>query len=169
MKAFDSSFAEVNAHFEVLSPKQSPKQWKPTAYTQKTKSDSAVVDVTYLALAVAIEQKGLDVRGLDLRGLTDVADYCVIVSGTSDRHVQGVADKIERALRNIGSHPVSIVGRENAQWILLDYADLVIHVFYEPTRQYYEFDTLWKQAKPLALDPELEAQARKLRTGVVRW
>lgn len=120
------------------------------------------------ALRIAIEQKGLDVCGLELKGCSDVADYFVIVSATSDRHAQGIAEKIRLHLKLHGEEPISVTGFETAEWILLDYGDFVVHIFYEPTRQYYAFDELWKKAKVLALEPELEQQARRLRTGMIR-
>lgn len=126
------------------------------------------LDATLTAIRISIEQKGLDVRGLDLKTLTDIADYFVIVSGTSERHVQGIADKIKFGLRDLEERPLSINGYDRGEWILLDYGDVVIHVFYEPTRQYYQFDELWKNADLVPLDPGLEVQARKLRTGVYR-
>lgn len=119
------------------------------------------------AIRVAIEQKGLDVKGLSLEGVSDIADYFVIISGTSDRHVQGMAEKIEAELKKLGES-ARTSGYERSEWILLDYGDLIVHVFYEPIRQYYLFDELWKNAKPLTLPEELEVQARKLRTGMYR-
>lgn len=137
---------------------------RPTAAKNSRGSSEAALT----AIRIAIEQKGLDVKGLDLEGVTDIADYFVIVSGTSDRHVQGMADKINVALKSQGEDPLSISGYDRGEWVLMDYGDLVVHLFYEPIRQYYLFDELWKGAKPVALTDELEQQARKLRTGMYR-
>ena len=70
--------------------------------------------------------------------------------------------------QELGEEPNSMTGYEQAEWVLLDYGDLVVHIFYEPTRQHYRFDELWRKAAPLSLGEELEMQARKLRTGMVR-
>ena len=121
------------------------------------------------SLQAAIEQKSLDVRGLDIRKLTDIADYFVIASGTSDRHVKGIVDKIKLELRlSYNELPVSIAGYEHGEWVVMDYGNVVIHVFYEPTRQYYLFDELWSRAEVIRLSPELEREAKKLRTGIYR-
>lgn len=123
-------------------------------------------DAALAALGVAIEQKGLDVKILELSGLTDIADYFVIISGTSDRHVQGIAEKIEQSLKEKGERPLRINGMNKGEWVLMDYGNIVVHVFYEPVRQYYEFDDLWRKAKLLELPVELKEQARRLRTGM---
>jgi ribosome-associated protein len=156
------SGAKLKSNVETKPPHSSRKKSSPP------KAQSSVLDNVQAVVQVCIEQKGLDVRGLDLHGLTDVADYFVIASGTSERHVRGIADKIERALGTLGEKPFAVSGYENGQWVLLDYGDLVAHVFYEPVRQYYEFDGLWKRAPAIPLDEELEVQARKLRTGMFR-
>lgn len=123
-------------------------------------------DAALAALGIAIEQKGLDVKVLELSGLTDIADYFVIISGTSDRHVQGIAEKIERSLKEKGERPLRVNGINKGEWVLIDYGNIVVHVFHEPVRQYYEFDELWRKAKLLELPAELKEQARRLRTGM---
>ena len=118
---------------------------------------------------VAIGQKALDVSILKLGNLTDIADYFIIASGTSDRHVKGIADKITIDLENrFGETPISVSGYEHGEWVLLDYGDYVVHVFYEPTRQFYNLDDLWKEAERVPLPPEVEKVARALRTGLYR-
>lgn len=119
-------------------------------------------------MKAVIDQKGLDARALDLRGISDVADFFVIVSGTSDRHVRSLADKVKQELKLMGETPSSFSGYETAEWVLIDYGDVVVHIFFEPTRQHYEFDELWAHARVLPVDPDLEPAARKLRTGIYR-
>ena len=105
------------------------------------------IDLVKEAIKFAIDQKALDVRGLDLMGKSDIADYFILASGTSNRHVSSIVDKIKRGLKNIGEAPIRINGEENAEWVLMDYGDFMVHVFYEPSRQYYDFDSLWSNAK----------------------
>lgn len=124
------------------------------------------LEIATRAMEAAIDQKGLDVRGLELREHTNIADCFVIVSGTSDRHVRGIVDKIVRDLEMVGESPHAISGYENGQWILVDYGDVIVHVFFEPMRQYYSLDELWGEAKRVDLNPELEKMMRKLRTGI---
>lgn len=124
------------------------------------------LEIATRAMEAAIDQKGLDVRGLELQGHTNIADCFVIVSGTSDRHVRGIVDKIVRDLEVVGESPQGISGYENGQWILVDYGDVIVHVFFEPVRQYYSLDELWGDANRVDLSPELEKMMRKLRTGI---
>ena len=118
------------------------------------------------AVEAAVNQKAIDVRALDVSKVTDVADYFVIISGTSDRHVKGIVDKISIALKNAGEDPASISGYETGEWVLLDFGDVLVHVFYEPLRQYYDLDGFWSKAKIVPLPAELESQVRKFRTGI---
>ncbi len=117
------------------------------------------------AVEIAIEFKGLDVRGIDLQGISDITDYFVIISGTSERHVKGLADNIRE---NMPERPSDMNGYETGEWVLLDYGNVIVHIFYEPSRQHYAFDALWDQAESIELDAKLEQAVRKLRTGLIR-
>ncbi len=126
----------------------------------------STIEIAQAAVRAAIDQKALDVRGLDVSEVSSFAQCFVIASGTSERHVKGIADKIREELREqSGESPLSVVGKDNGEWIVLDYGALVVHVFYEPTRQYYEFDEFWKSAPAIPIDPDLEQEMRRLRTG----
>lgn len=120
------------------------------------------------ALRIAVDQKALDPVVIDLRGLSSVADLFVIASGTSQRHLQGMSDKIELSLKERGERPNSVNGFQDGDWIILDYGDVVVHLLHEPARQYYNLDGLWRDAPRLPLEPELEEQVRRLRTGSIR-
>ena len=87
-----------------------------------------------------------DVLVLDLRGRSPVTDYYVIATGTSDRQLRGVADEIDAAAKKIGSKVWHIAGAESAQWILLDFVDVVVHLFDAEHRQYYDLELLWGDA-----------------------
>jgi ribosome-associated protein len=106
------------------------------------------------AVVRAIEdRKGLKVVVLDLRGLSDAADYFVIASGTSDAHVRGIADGVVRALEEAG-HPANHVeGLSGGRWVLLDFVDVVVHLFHPETRAYYRLERLWQDAPPLLSGP----------------
>lgn len=123
--------------------------------------------ITVAAVVAATDQKAHDVRALSLEGVSDIADTFVIASGTSDRHVKGIADKIRAALRELGELPTAVSGHESGEWIALDYGSVVVHVFHEAARQYYLFDELWSEASEVPLNPELEQIVRKLRTGMI--
>ena len=116
---------------------------------------------------IAVENRALDVRVLNVGPQTSIAEYFVIASGTSERHVQGLSDKIRAEMKKSGEQSYSsLSGYENAEWIILDLGDVVAHIFYEPVRHYYNLDEVWKNSEEIPLGEELEEQSRKLRTGI---
>ena len=123
-------------------------------------------DLVSAAQRTAIEERALDVRCLDISALTDVADYLVISSGTSNRHAANVAEKIKVKLKESGEEPVRVSNKESSEWIVIDYGDVVVHVFYEATRQYYQLDELWSQAPVIPIPEDLKDVAKGLRTGI---
>jgi ribosome-associated protein len=96
------------------------------------------------------EVKGQDVSVLDVRTLSDVADFFVVVSGRSDRQVQGITNRVIEELLRSGARPTSVEGYEEGQWVLIDCSDIVVHVFYEPIRDLYDIESLWMRAKRLS-------------------
>lgn len=112
---------------------------------------------TPLALAraagkLALSKKGFDVKILKLKKLSSVCDYFVICSGSVDIHVKAIADAIEEGLKHKGIYPSHREGSEGARWVLLDYFDVVIHVFNEEARQFYALEKLWGDAPVEILD-----------------
>lgn len=98
------------------------------------------------AARVADDNKSQDVTIMDLRGRTSVTDFFVICTGTSDRQMRAVSDLIVEYGRKIGEKPLSVTGYDTAHWILLDFVDVVVHVFTGPARQYYDLELLWGDA-----------------------
>jgi ribosome-associated protein len=84
---------------------------------------------------------------LKVEGLCSFADYFVICSGSSSRQVQGIADNTTGELRRQGIRPLGVEGESEGKWILMDYGDVVIHIFYEPVRYLYDLESLWSDAK----------------------
>lgn len=123
--------------------------------------------VATAALEAAVELRSLDPVALYISPYSSVGDYFVISSGTSQRHVQGVADHIREKLSNEGATLLRSSGYESGEWIILDYGDVVVHIFYEPSRHYYKLDELWSEAPCLELNGRLAEEARKLRTGTL--
>jgi len=122
-----------------------------------TKAPTAYKELETQALAeqiarLAIQAKGLDVQVLRVLELVQYTDWFIVVSGRSDRHVKAIREHIQDALREGGRKPLSVEGIEHSQWVLLDYGDVVVHVFYEPVREFYELERLWQEA------PRLEIQ-----------
>lgn len=107
--------------------------------------------MTSLALAraagrLALSKKGFDVRILKLKKLSSVCDYFVICSGSVELHVRAIADAVEDGLRAKGIRPSHREGSEGSRWTLLDYFDVVVHVFTEEARQFYALEKLWGDA-----------------------
>jgi ribosome-associated protein len=103
-------------------------------------------------LAAALKKKAFDILALDIRAYTTVADYFVICSGSSNRQVQAIAESIELDLKKHKFYPLGIEGFTHGSWILIDYGDIVMHIFYQPVREFYELERLWAEAPRLALD-----------------
>lgn len=123
---------------------------------------SGVVDARIKALRCAEEAdrfKALDLMMLEVSGVSSFTDYFVICSGKSSRQVQGIADNLETALRRYGHKPLGIEGQSEGQWILMDYGDVIVHIFYEPVRLFYDLESLWADAKRVAWDRESTAQS----------
>jgi len=103
-----------------------------------------------LVTAALADRKAIDPTVLDLRGLTAAADYFVIVSGTSDAHVRGMAEHLMEALAPRGVVPHHVEGLTQGRWVLLDYVDFVVHVFHPELREFYQLERLWGDAPVLA-------------------
>jgi ribosome-associated protein len=106
----------------------------------------------WLAAAEAAESKqAKDIKVLDLREINSFADFFVVCSGANARQIQAVADEIEIQLKQLGEYPSSVEGYQNAEWVLLDYGDYLIHIFTAKARHYYDLERLWRDAKTVAL------------------
>jgi ribosome-associated protein len=95
----------------------------------------------------AEEKQAKNIRVLDLSDVTSFADYFVICSGTNSRQIQAIADEIHARLKKFGEYPSSIEGYQNAEWVLMDYGDYLVHIFSEKARLYYDLERLWRDAK----------------------
>ncbi len=106
------------------------------------------------AAEAAASKKAADLVGLDLSDLDGVADFFLICSGASEPQVKAIAEAVEEKLKAIGARPWHVEGREGRRWVLLDYVDLVVHVFHEKTREYYLLERLWGDARSVDLGVE---------------
>ncbi len=95
-----------------------------------------------------------------MRSLTSIADYLVICTGRSDRQVQSIAQAVQERLAEQKMRPISIEGLRRGQWVLLDYGDVVVHVFYQPVREFYDLERLWQHAPRVPLPEPLHSEAR---------
>lgn len=92
-------------------------------------------------------KKATDLVLLDIRGLSSIADFFIICSGSSNRQVMAIAEFIQVDLKKHGIKPLGVEGIKEGHWILLDYGHVIIHVFYEPLRSFYDLEGLWTDAK----------------------
>jgi ribosome-associated protein len=89
------------------------------------------------------DMKALDVKFLDVRGLTDIADFMVIASGTSDRHVRSVAQRVVEKAKEAGFRPHGVEGQQDADWVLIDLNEMIVHVMLPRVREFYGLEKLW--------------------------
>ena len=104
------------------------------------------LELARMAGRLALEKKGFDVRILKLKELSSVCDYFLIVSGEADLHVKAIAESVVEGLKKAGERPMHVEGMVEGNWVLLDYIDVIVHVFREPTRQFYTLERLWGDA-----------------------
>jgi ribosome-associated protein len=103
-------------------------------------------DKALLLTRFALEKKACDLVVLDVRQHTSIADYFIICSGRSDRQVQSIAQGIEDNAADEGMRPYAAEGMQRGHWVLMDFSDVVVHIFYEPVREFYDLDGLWGHA-----------------------
>lgn len=112
-----------------------------------------------ICIRAALDKKALDVVALDVGKLTSIADFLIVCTGRSDRQVQSIAQAVQDALGAEGEHPISIEGMQRGQWVLLDCVDVIVHVFYQPVREFYDLERLWEHAPRVQLPEPLRTQA----------
>ena len=108
-------------------------------------------DKALLLTRFALEKKARDLVVLEVRELTSIADYFIICSGSSDRQVQSIAQGIDENLSEAGHSPLSVEGAHRGHWVLMDFSDVIVHIFYEPVREFYDLEGLWSHAPRVEL------------------
>ena len=103
-----------------------------------------------MVLRAADDLNARDMVALDLRGLNDATDWFVIASGTSDAHVRGIANAVLRKLETAGARAHHVEGLPSGRWVLLDFVDVVVHLFHPEARAFYQLERLWNDAPRLA-------------------
>jgi ribosome-associated protein len=128
-----------------------------------TRPDSDSHERALIAAGAASAKSGDDIVVLDVADIISIIDVFVLVSASNTRQVKTIVDEVERALRDHdGSKPIGVEGMNDATWVLLDFGDIVVHVFQEATRSYYDLDRLWGDAPRLHFDDRpVEAQGSK--------
>jgi len=120
------------------------------------------------AITACHDKKAEEIVTLELeQGSGAFTDYFVICSGTNPRQIQAISDAVEERLKHAGLRPAHIEGYKQAEWVLLDYVDFVVHVFSEQSRRFYDLERLWKSARRLEVS-ELTARAKRKRAATRR-
>ena len=102
------------------------------------------------------DKKGQDIKIIDIHNVSVIADYFVIASGTNSNQVQAIVDNVEEQLGRAGFEAKQIEGNRNSSWILMDYGDVIVHVFDEENRLFYDLERIWRDGKVLEMDASLE-------------
>jgi ribosome-associated protein len=111
--------------------------------TRKHKTRNAPGDLTRVAISALEDMKAVNVKVLDVRKLTDVADTMIVATGTSDRHVKSIADRLVERCRQAGRRPYGVEGEREGEWVLVDLQDLIVHVMLPRIREFYGLEKLW--------------------------
>lgn len=116
-----------------------------------------------LCVRFALEKKAYDLVLMEVGPLTSLADYFLVCTGRSDTQVQAIAQGIEDNLGRLDMRPLSVEGLTGGQWVVMDYGDVIIHIFYEPVRGFYNLERLWGRAPRVKLPEPYRSQAEDLR------
>lgn len=115
-----------------------------------------MIDALRIAVHAADNKKAHDLVALDISGIASFTNYFLLCTGDSSRQMQAIADEVEKRLKASGIRPSHIEGYQNSEWILMDYIDLVIHIFSKSARAYYDLERLWRDGKKLDVEKLLE-------------
>ncbi len=137
-------------------------QEKAASGEESVESAAAIesIDLAKIALEAALDKKALEPLLLNVDSLCSYTEHILILSGRSDRQVDAVAEGIKAALREHGRTAMGVEGKASGQWALLDYGDLIIHVFHHPIREHYDLESLWSEAIVVEIDVPDEARIR---------
>lgn len=105
------------------------------------------LDKIRICAKYADEKKAKDILVLELKNLTDIADYFLVASGTSERHVKTIAEHVEAGMKQEGILPYSVEGYKDGRWVIIDYRNIIVHVLLENLRELYDLESLWIEAK----------------------
>lgn len=121
---------------------------------KKEYREKSGVEVAKACAQIALDTKAEDVVLLDVKGISSFTDYFVIMSGRSTRHVQGLAEAIESELRSKRVKASRAEGLQDGMWVLLDFDDVVVHIFYHDQREFYDLEGLWHDAVRIPVEDE---------------
>jgi ribosome-associated protein len=120
-------------------------------------------DALKIAVNAADDKKAYDLVALDISEIASFANYFLLCTGDSNRQIQAIADEVEQQLKAFGIRPAHVEGYQNAEWILMDYLDLVVHIFSKNARAYYDLERLWRDGKRLDASSFIQERTKKPR------
>ena len=124
--------------------------------------DSSMDPNLDLFVKAAMGKKTIDLVVLDVHKLTSLADVFIICSGRSNRQVSAIAEHIQLDLKKQGITPLSVEGKKKGHWVVLDYCHVIIHVFFEPVREFYDLEGLWIDAEPIKTKSLINAREERI-------
>jgi ribosome-associated protein len=113
---------------------------------------STALSMVQRAGQILLDNKALDVVLLDLRGVTDMTDFFLIASGTSDTHVRSMGEHVMEEMKKAGNRATHVEGLDKGRWVLVDFVDFVVHIFHPTLRNFYQLERLWADAEQIPLD-----------------
>ncbi|MBN1944751.1 MAG: ribosome silencing factor [Bradymonadales bacterium] len=119
---------------------------------REQKPDSEQISLPLQVAEAAWDKKAMGLTILDMRGLVSYTDFFVICSGNTDRQVRAIVDAIQETLYVQGERPIGVEGRQEGRWVLMDYGDVVIHVFADPERDVYALESIWSDAPTVPIE-----------------
>ena len=122
---------------------------------------SKELEMARLAYKALDEKKGKDIKVIDIHGVSVIADYFVIASGANQNQVQAMVDNVDETLGRAGYEAKSIEGSKNSSWILMDYGDVIVHVFDEENRLFYDLERIWRDGKVIDMEDFLKEDVQK--------
>jgi ribosome-associated protein len=120
-----------------------------------------MTDALKIAVKAADDKKAHDMVAMDIAQIASFASYFLICTGDSSRQIQAIADEIEEKLKVVGIRPSHVEGYQNAEWILMDYSDFVVHIFSKDARFYYDLERLWRDGKKMDTDAMIKEMTPK--------
>lgn len=149
--SFHCSTIRTGERFPAIVGKFAPLARKTELnQTQETQSTANWI----VAVRAAESKKATEIKVLDLTGITSFTDYFVICTGNNPRQIQAIADEVDAQLKKVGERPHSVEGYDQAEWVLADYGDFLVHIFSPHSREYYNLERLWKSAREVEVAPE---------------
>jgi len=114
--------------------------------------DMQSIDKTKLCLKIVMERKAVDPIMFEVGNLTSISDYFLIASGSSSRQVQAISRHLQKRMREEGFRTYGVEGELEGHWVLMDYGDVIVHLFYQPYREFYDLEGLWAEAPRITLE-----------------